>query len=200
MAKGALQNWERVPTQEIITALIGGVVTLVSVIAKAALDKRRHRKATIAAVRDTAEIKRTMRSMLQPAGVDQVLIFKTHNGGGRPSPGSPLKVSSLHLESNLADRTEHYTNIMVDAHYVGLMVEMLRVGSVDIVTVSLPQCLIRTVYREEGVKFARWYHLATSKAHVYFISVSTTNPAWNHHADFEIETGVAKLRSIYSHE
>lgn len=192
---------------ELLVAVIGLITAIASAKGVDVVRKRRREKSggvydyhpTEREVLRLAEVNRILYELVMLPNVMRALILHTHNGGGRPSPGFPLKVSAVHIATEGRDFTKQYKNIMVDDHYTQLMAQLVSGKSLSIVVEDLPDSLIKTIYKKEGVSYSRWYWLATTSSRVYYISVSGVDPGiLSHEGDFGIETRIAALRAIFS--
>jgi len=180
------------------TTLITGIAAAASAVAVAYIRYRKPKKATTS-IQDIADVNTTLNSLVSTGGVDRVMVLHTHNGTGRPSPGFPLKVSSLQTATQLPNLDSLYRDILVDSVYVHTLCDLIEHSKLKITTSDLPPSLLRTVYEREGITHSRWYWLATSNTRIYYITVGATSDRIFHTTlDFTIELAVAHLRSIFS--
>lgn len=194
-------------TMELLVAVIGLITAIASAKGVDVVRKRRREKSggvydyhpTEREVLRLTEVNRLLYELIMLPNVERALILHTHNGGGRPSPGFPLKVSAVHIATQGKDFSKLYKNILVDDHYTQLMAQLVSGKTLNIVVDNLPDSLIKTIYDKEGVKYSRWLWLATTSTRVYYMSISGTNPELlDHENDFNIETRIAALRAIFS--
>lgn len=185
---------------ELLVATATAAATILGVYVKQRRGTSVERKAALQSIHTTYEVKQAMRMMLGSDHVDRVLILRTHNGAGTPTPGKPLKVSAIHVETTLEDLSDAYQNIQVDAHYVGLLCTLLEDKEVPVVTNDLPRSLLKTIYQREGVQYSRWFKLVATGSGLYYCSVSSTGTGFSPEEEFAIQTGIAKLRAAFAGE
>jgi len=103
-------------------------------------------------------------------GVDRVVLFHGHNGGGIPSPGNGYYTSAViwNINSTVVD-LNHYKNIPVDAHCISLLIRLSTEKVITTITSELPtsqlkeylECerVIKSVFTFITIKDSKYYYL-----------------------------------------
>lgn len=89
--------------------------------------------------------------------VHRVKLFLGHNGGGLPSPGCRYTVRSVSEWSTRSDEQNNPPgltfgfDLVIDQDYADMLNQVDTAGSVCRITSQMPDCLLRTIYEQEGV-------------------------------------------------
>ena len=143
--------------------------------------------------------------------VARVLIFDGKNCGGLPVVGKPYRVS-LRLgwydpepgdpsKEARRDPEELYdTAFGVDDHYIGLLVKLRAQKRIELVTAELPEdCLIGSLYRNEGVVYAQWFFLELDggRGAMAYASVASYVRRFTREETSNLFVRMERIRSLY---
>lgn len=111
--------------------------------------------------------------------IDRVAVFRAGNGGSVPSPGRPMKVTMLFNSYDHPKRNQKkkYQDLPVDRDYVKMLKRVFDSQDmpVDLVVEDMElNCLLRNVYKGEGIKFSQVRYLTHTKNYIYFASYAST--------------------------
>lgn len=104
-------------------------------------------------------------------GAVRILVIKSENGGGIPSPGSTLYSSICHEDNrdSISD-VDHWHRIVSDSDYLSLLVRIINEPYVVINTKDIESKKIKNVYQERGIKTS--YIQEVFRSHKRFMYVS----------------------------
>lgn len=112
---------------------------------------------------------------------ERIIVFRTHNGGGRPSVSSHFGVSAMYGTNVRIDTKHLYQNITVDEHYTRMLLKLLKGKNFPIITSQMPDQLLKRIYINEKVKYSLAYPLCLMSTGLFYISFSTHKIAENEH-------------------
>jgi len=97
-------------------------------------------------------------TLMAETSIDRFLIFCAWNGKDRPK-----WTTAIYQFRSADQRPVSYVHVEIDADYVDRLTEAKSAGELYFVTEEIPQSLIKSVYRSEGVTEAVWYPLRQRK-------------------------------------
>ena len=102
----------------------------------------------------------------------RIIVFKTHNGGGRPSLSSKFEVSAMFGSNLRMDTKEKFQNLMVDEAYTRMLLEIIKGKKKLITTSEMESSLLQRIYKDEEIGHAIVYPLCVTSTGFFFMSVS----------------------------
>lgn len=145
------------------TGLLGLILT-VALFAFRFIREWRSAKSKAAFYEAQASVSRLMRRCCATTDIDRFLIFrKNHTVSVMDEQHSDIAKSVF----------ESYQNIDVDNIYHDMVDKAKEDGFVDIVTEDMEDCLLKSYYEEEGVKFSRVYYIHDIDGLIYYCSVAS---------------------------
>ena len=110
---------------------------------------------------------------LQDHGATRVIVFGGHNSGGIPRPGSPFYCTALHwiVSDAYVDRVGDYTELQVDAHYIGMLVELEKTGTYRFDMAGENGSMLKKYYTAEGILDSFLFYLACMDNTFLYMSV-----------------------------
>ena len=135
---------------------------------------------------------------IRDAGVQRVIVFSGHNGGGIPRPGSPFFVSALHWSIEARDRTtpNKYQNLPIDTGYISMLVDVMDRGELRFHPDDMPCCQLKDIYLSEGVEDSFVIYLGTKDKQLYYLSAATFHGAMTASQLTEIRLQANVIRNI----
>lgn len=174
--------------QSWFTIILAGVVGVFTFIGKDLWTKRKERREKAKEVDMMVGLKsirilyEAMEQIMQLTNVDRVLLLEVSNSGNIPKAGE--KIYSRAIEVKLDDVSmrlpilSNYEQIRVDQAYIHMVIEAKETqDSYKFDVETHPDCLLKRIYEQEGVKYAEVYHVHsdTNKWKQFIVSVSTFN-------------------------
>jgi len=92
----------------------------------------------------------------EKSSIDRFLILVAVNGAN-----DPRETTAIFQHRQDSTEFQSYVGIDLDRDYISRLAELKRDGHTVVRTAELPSCLIRDIYRAEGVQFAVWYLIGT---------------------------------------
>jgi hypothetical protein len=135
--------------------------------------------------------------------VDRFVLFHTHNGNGQPNYFKPYKVSYLQYNAVDPSHINRYQNIEVDAEYTRMLIEIQEnmENKLPIVFENMPECLLKSIYKKEKIKYAEVYFLCATSTGIIYTSLSTYMDIKEYTKQKEkITLAISKLKAIYTEE
>lgn len=148
------------------------VTTVGNLIAKY-LDRNNQYKRSIKKI---AEIYDSFNRVIDESNAERVLILKSSNGGGKPSPGSDLYVSVIHEMSvkGVEQIKNQHQKILIDEAYLKIIQRIISERSVEIRVGELPEnSFLRLLNDQEGFKQLYFFEIK-SNADNYFFGIFST--------------------------
>jgi len=102
----------------------------------------------------------------------RIIVFKTHNGGGRPSLSCKFEVSAMFGSNLRMDTKEKFQNLMVDEAYTRMLLEIIKGKKKLITTSEMESSLLQRIYKDEEIGHAIVYPLCVTSTGFFFMSVS----------------------------
>ena len=162
-------------TESLLAALLAGVagVTVASFgglrrVIEAAFDRWARRLAgqapgltPIALFGYLAEFNAILSETKTMPTVSRVLVFVGRNGGGLPEPGKKYTVhAQTGWDSSGSRIHERFAfDLIIDDHYADMLLRAHRNGWAEMIPDQMPECLLKRIYRGEGVKNSLIYGL-----------------------------------------
>jgi len=104
---------------------------------------------------------------------DRAIILAGHNDGGYPTAASPYYVSALHWVTKTAEthrKINDYKNLRVDNAYCAMLSNVMKNDFVVLNTETMPDGLLREIYRAEGVSHCVICHLGIQDRKLLYLS------------------------------
>lgn len=159
----------------------------------------------IANLKDISDMNVIMSDIVTNTEATRFLIFRGHDSGSVPNPKHPYFTKCLWQQVKNNDDVERlkkrYESIQVDVPYINMMIQILVNGVAKIKVSEMPDCLLKELYKSEGVEYSEVHFLAQEKSNfIYYCSIATTKTG----EDFsdikqrvEIDLAVNSLRQIF---
>lgn len=118
-----------------------------------------------------------MHKVIQETNVERFMVFKAHNGGGVINPTGNLYVSVIYEDYDhpFVSMKDNYQKLSVDVPYAKILVEVIQYKKIDYNTEQMPDCILRQIYVNEGVKRSFIYYLGQDRKNIYFCSCATSH-------------------------
>lgn len=159
----------------VVIAIMGGMKEL----ALAWLERWTHsaRESMASEIGRMAAFLEALEALRLVNNVDRVLVFRGKNGGGRPVSGKTYSVKAIHgwAKDKSRDPMHRYDfDMPVDAHYCRILETLIKDGSCETETASLPvDAKLRTYYMSDGVVQSRMYFIRILGDELIYMSVAT---------------------------
>lgn len=124
---------------------------------------------------DAHETYRLIGEFKKSVDIPWLLIWRTHNGGGRPKRRSRIKIS-VDLESageGFSSVFSKYQNLPVDEQTVDLLSQIASVGSVGAFVEDMGEGLLSEICRNNGCSWVYFSQIGESTDAVYFLMLGT---------------------------
>jgi len=135
--------------------------------------------------------------------VERFVLFHTHNGNGQPNYFKPYKVSYLQYNAVDPSHINKYQNIEVDSEYTKMLISIQenKDGKVILKVDDMPDCLLKSIYKKEKVRYAEIYFLCATSTGIIYTSLATTKNIKDYgEGKYDINIAVAKLKDIFIEE
>lgn len=131
-------------------------------------------------------------------GTDRVIVFKGHNGGGLPRPGTPFYVTAVHwlMGASGVSRPQLFRNLPPDLEYVKMLVDVKNEGSALYATEDMAPCQLRRIYEAEGVNSSLVVFLGLKDREMYYMSVALQDGKISDTVRTEIELRANLVRNL----
>jgi hypothetical protein len=164
---------------EVITALIGAAGTAATgtfAFFKWWLPFRREKSLnakTVTGIHSISVLYRCMTSMLG-VGVDRVILFAGHNGGGVPSPLGVFYATAIHHVTTHGedDIISGYSGLVVDGKYCEMLLAARNVEYIRMNTATMEPCKLKRLYEAEGVTDSILYFIGIKKAKCFYLTMA----------------------------
>lgn len=157
--------------QQIISFIIGGTITAAGVIAYMHLMRIRKEKGVYAHMSAAVRLNELAQELVRTAnGVEHCLVLCLSNGGNKPRVGGTFFATALVNQVSEQHDNKHrsYEKILVDTDYIQRLVNACAIGVQVMHVGAMSDGLLRTLYEQEGVRYAELYYLhATDDAFFY---------------------------------
>jgi len=122
-----------------------------------------------------ADIQRICTQVVKDSDIERALVLMLTNGGGIPKIGAKLYVSALvNVTQDVpSHRIPIYKQLEVDMPYIEMLLAASSRGRATHLTETMERCMMRDIYREEGVKYSEIWHLMQTDDAYFFVSFST---------------------------
>lgn len=168
------------------TILLAGFVGVLTFVAKdswtKAWERRKEKKKStmLLGLKSIRILYESMEQIMNLTKADRVLLLEVSNSGGIPKAGE--KIYSRAIEVKLEDNSlrlpilNDYEKIRVDQEYISMVIEAKEKKMPYVFDVENHRgCLLKSLYEQEGIKYAEIYHIYsdTDKWRQFIVSVST---------------------------
>ena len=122
-----------------------------------------------------ADIQRICTQLVKDSDVERALVLMLTNGGGVPKLGAKLYASALvNVTRDVpSHRIPVYRQLEIDIPYIEMLLEAANRGKSMQLTEAMPRCMLKDIYKEEGVKYSEIWHLIQTDEAYFFASFST---------------------------
>lgn len=130
--------------------------------------------------------------------IERVLVFAGQDSGGIPQPGNPYTVKALdgwskkHPELPERFRFEY----QVDVAYCNMLAKMINDGFVRLTVADMPEGILKSIYREEGVVDSLLYYLGVDEHILTYMIVASYKSVFTPDQVVKIELYVHRIRAI----
>lgn len=135
-------------------------------------------------MKSVSKVYAAMEEIKDNTPADQVLLLEVANGGDNPKPGSIMYARAIEAK-NSSPREEkkivrRYESLRIDNAYINMVIQTMNTGLPYIFkTDSHADCLLKTIYTAEEIKYSEVYHIHTDvtpkKVKVFILAISTPN-------------------------
>lgn len=151
-------------------------------------------------LKNLAEFSGILERLRRVQSVDRVLVFVGQNGGGLPVPGKPYTVRSYFgwsTRPGVESLGNYNFDLLVDRAYMTMLLKMIEEGSVVNTTETMSDgAILRTFYRDEGVKQSLLYFLNCDESQLVYLSVASYAGEFTADQKVLIEMEVQRLRAV----
>lgn len=151
-------------------------------------NEERHKVDYLERIRSIANVYSIMDKIRLLKGVDRVFMLEVSNGGHKPTVGRKMFARGIEMkidsETSLETRDtllKKYAEVELDEAYIYMCIEIQEKGHYDFETDNQHDCVLKTLYKGEGVQYSRIYHIYTDmqEEKMFIMSVGT-------HTDIDI--------------
>jgi len=157
----------------------------------------------MAMLSNQTECSRIITSVVLKEGVRRFVLFHTHNGTGQPSNLKPFKVSYLQYNAVDISEIKNYQNLEVDSAYAQMLIDIQNSNShsVSFKVDEMDDCLLKTIYKKEKMKYVEIYFLCATNTGIIYTSLGTDkeNEVFDD-SRLDIHYAISQLKNIFSLE
>lgn len=192
--------YEKMDWMEFLSGSAAGAV--ITEVGRYIREKRKNKIDLTKNAQDMAEItNQIFPSILENTLFNRVMIFKATNSAGVIAPGKILKVTAIYEDVRDLDRIiDDIQEWKADNHYYKIFSDVLTQGQVQLITDEMPDSKLKTIYKNQGIKYSEIYHLTTTpdNSKVFYISIASSMVGnASSEARYYIDVAVDKLRNIF---
>jgi hypothetical protein len=157
----------------------------------------------LAMLTNQTECSKIITSVLLKEDVKRFIIFHTHNGNGQPNNLKPFKVSYLQYNAVNDSEIKNYQNLEVDANYAQMLIDIQNSEnhSVSYEVDKMEDCLLKTIYKKEKMKYAEIYFLCATNTGIIYTSLATSEPnEYFEDCRLDIHYAISQLKHIFNTE
>lgn len=191
---------------ELLEILTGGGV--LGILAKFAYDVwKQHqadRKHFSDQFKNRGDVYQVMNEVLQSTSARRFLVFRAHNGGGRPKLGAVIYSTCIYEDfiPPFQAKIHDFHRVLLDREYIQMMRRLITDDHVNILPEKMqPGELLKDIYETEGVAFSQVFYLHETREAFYYCSIATDANGMNEMASqaeqLKIRLAVGKLRDIF---
>lgn len=153
-----------------------GVVVLVTTAGNLIAKYLERRDRYKSAIRKISEIYDAFNRVIDDSKADRVLILKSANGGGKPTPGTDLYVSIIHEMSTkgVEQIKQQYQRILIDDTYIRIIQQIILERTLEVRIQDLPEnSFIRLTYEKDNLQWLYFFEIKGNANSYYFGNFST---------------------------
>ena len=181
-----------------------GVVVLVTTAGNLIAKYLERRDRYKSAIRKISEIYDGFNRVIDDSKADRVLILKSHNGGGKPTPGTDLYVSIIHEMSTkgVEQIKQQYQRILIDDTYIRIIQQIILERTIEIRIQDLPEnSFIRLTYEKDNLKWIYFFEIKGNANSYFFGSFSTKDEKGFTPGDkLAFKLAIDKFKRIFENE
>lgn len=174
-----------------VTTLLGTVFSFI----KWAIPYFKKRRSTKQHVEEVDKFDKGMKALLNVAdlmeelkrhiNITRVVLLEISNSGDMPMPGSKMYATAITAkiddEEGKTNREAElravidYNRILIDDHYIRMLLSVKSGGVYKFVVGSEPSCLLKDIYTNEGVNYSEIFHIFTDgrTKKMFILSIAT---------------------------
>lgn len=120
-------------------------------------------------------------SNMRECGAQRVILWAAHNSGGVPRVGSPFYASAVHVnvERKYRNVVQEYRQVSVDADYIEMLLGIYANGRHRFITEQAEPCLLRDLYKAEGVIDSALFYIGIRENQFLYLSVAKYDGLFN---------------------
>jgi hypothetical protein len=129
---------------------------------------------TIEGIESLAEVSELLVST-KKYGVERVILWCGHNGGGVPQPGKPFYTTAMQwhiLDDKSNYDLSNYRHITVDPTYINMLLQVLQTNTVMLSTSEMSPCQLKTYYKAEGVTHSMIIKVGIKPKQIFYLSMA----------------------------
>lgn len=186
--------------EKVLVALITTIGLLLLPVVRHMLQRRRAErmyKSVMHGLEATRTIYGLLHEIVQSTSAERVVLFAGHNSGGVPRPHSPFYVTALHWVCRPQERAHvirDYQSMVVDPHYIGMLIDIERQGQVTLTTEHMPECHLKQIYESENVTQAVVFFIAITENKFLYLSVAKYEGIFDEWEVTRMRVKVMKMR------
>lgn len=158
---------------------------------------------------DISNIYFQMDRIIETTNAERVLLFKGSNGGGLPMAGSEFYTKAIHQSTDgdeSFDLVSRFNTVLIDGNYANMLRDIVTSGFVRLKVSEMPDCLLKRIYIDEGVKYSEVYYLVSKglvdkkkKFEIFYMSIAThTQDNFDNNSDrLNIQFCVDNIRKTF---
>ena len=157
----------------------------------------------LAMLTNQTECSKIITSVILKEDVKRFILFHTHNGNGQPNNLKPFKVSYLQYNAVHTDEIRNYQNLEVDANYAQMLIDIQNSEShsVSFEVDKMEDCLLKTIYKKEKMKYAEIYFLCATNTGIIYTSLATSEQnEYFENCRLDIIYAISQLKHIFNTE
>jgi hypothetical protein len=157
----------------------------------------------LAMLTNQTECSKIITSVLLKEDVKRFIIFHTHNGNGQPNNLKPFKVSYLQYNAVNESEIKNCQNLEVDSNYAQMLIDIQNSEShaVSYEVDKMEDCLLKTIYKKEKMKYAEIYFLCATNTGIIYTSLATSEPnEYFEDCRLDIHYAISQLKHIFNTE
>lgn len=130
--------------------------------------------------------------------IERVLVFAGQDSGGIPTPGNPYTVKALDgwskEDPELPERFRF--EYQVDTSYCNMLSKMINDGFLRLTVSDMPDGILRSIYREEGVIDSLLYFIDINDHVLIYMTVASYKNLFTTDQIVKIELYIQRIRAI----
>lgn len=139
---------------------------------RAYLKRRRNKQPFKKAFLDIAKIYELLNMLMVDTMAHRVIIYRSHNGGGKPKLGKPLYCTAQYeVYHSSRSKKAHWNCQELDSGYVNLLSKLDQQSAIDLFLETMPDGILKADYFGDNVTSAVVFKIHETPSNFYFLEI-----------------------------